>query len=68
MIDRIKWTVAKEFHDQHGNISRLASEAGVDKETIKNFMYTDKGVNLFTLLNICDALGLEVVVRKVKNG
>ena len=67
-MNRIKMIVAKAFHDQHGNISRLAIEAGVDKETIKNFMYTDKGVNLFTLLNICDALGLEVVVRKVKHG
>ena len=64
-MNKIKRTVADAFHDQHGNISRLAIEAGVDKETIKNFMYTDKGVNLFTLLNICDALGLEVVVRKV---
>ena len=67
-MNKIKRTVADAFHDQHGNISRLASEAGVDKETIKNFMYTDKGVNLFTLLNICDALGLEVVVRKVTHG
>ena len=64
-MNKIKRTVADTFHDQHGNISRLAIEAGVDKETIKNFMYTDKGVNLFTLLNICDALGLEVVVQKV---
>ena len=64
-MNKIKRTVADAFHDQHGNISRLAIEAGVDKETIKNFMYTDKGVNLFTLLNICDALGLEVVVQKV---
>ena len=67
-MNKIKRTVADAFHDQHGNISRLAIEAGVDKETIKNFMHTDKGVNLFTLLNICDALGLEVVVRKVKHG
>lgn len=67
-MNKIKRTVADAFHDQHGNIVRLASEAGVDKETIRNFMYTDKGVNLFTLLNICDALGLEVVVRKVKHG
>ena len=64
-MNKIKRTVAEAFHDQHGNISRLAIEAGVDKETIKNFMYTDKGVNLFTLLNICDALGLEVIVQKV---
>lgn len=67
-MNKIKREVAKEFNDQHGNIVRLASEAGVDKETIRNFMYTDKGVNLFTLLKICDALGLEVVVRKVKHG
>ena len=67
-MNKIKRTVADAFHDQHGNISRLAIEAGVDKETIKNFMYTDKGVNLFTLLSICDALGLEVVVRKVTHG
>ena len=67
-MNKIKRTVADAFHDQHGNISRLAIEAGVDKETIKNFLYTDKGVNLFTLLNICDALGLEVVVRKVTHG
>lgn len=64
-MNKIKRTVAEAFHDQHGNIARLASDAGVDKETIKNFMYTDKGVNLFTLLNICDALGLEVIVQKV---
>lgn len=64
-MNKIKRTVADAFHDQHGNISRLAIEAGVDKETIKNFMYTDKGVNLFTLINICDALGLEVIVQKV---
>ena len=64
-MNKIKRTVAEAFHDQHGNISRLAIEAGVDKETIKNFMYTDKGVNLFTLINICDALGLEVIVQKV---
>lgn len=67
-MNKIKMDVAKAFHDQHGNIVRLACEAGVDRETIKNFMYTDKGVNLFTLLNICDALGLEVVVRKVTHG
>ena len=64
-MNKIKRTVAEAFHDQHGNIVRLASEAGVDKKTIKNFMYTDKGVNLLTLLNICDALGLEVIVQKV---
>lgn len=64
-MNKIKREVAKEFNDQHGNIVRLASEAGVDKETIKNFMYTEKGVNLFTLMNICDALGMEVIVRKV---
>lgn len=64
-MNKIKRTVADAFHDQHGNIVLLANEAGVDKETIKNFMYTDKGVNLFTLLNICDALGLEVIVQKV---
>lgn len=34
-MNKIKRTVAEAFHDQHGNIVRLASEAGVDKETIK---------------------------------
>lgn len=64
-MNKIKRTVADAFHDQHGNIVRLASESGVDKGTIRNFMYTDKGVSLFTLINICDALGLEVIVQKV---
>lgn len=63
-MKEIKYAVSTEFWKQHGNMARLSREAGVDRTTLRTFLYTDDGVTLSTLLKICDALGLKLEVKK----
>lgn len=45
---------------------RLGKKTGVSQETIRNTLKQKNSPNLKTLLDICDALGMEVIVKQVK--
>lgn len=67
-MNKLKTEIASEFWKQHGDQTRLSKEAGVNRRTIYAFLYQDVGVNVKTMLKICDALGLEVTIRKGYRG
>ena len=60
----IRQTISIEFWNQHGNVSKLARKAGIDRKTVRRFLFSDDDVTISTYLKMCDALDLELVVRK----
>ena len=67
MIDDIKRIISKEFWNQNWTSYGLAKEARTDRRTLNKFLYEDGDIKLEPLCNICEALGLELVIRKKEN-
>ena len=61
----IKQSISSEFWKQYGNINKFSREAGVDRGTVRSFLYDNEyNPTLATLEKFCETLGLELVVRK----
>lgn len=48
------------------SIEKLGKSTGVSQETIRNTLKEKNSPNLRSLLDICDALGLELIVKTKK--
>ena len=65
-MNQIMQTISSEFWSQYENQkqSKFARDAGIDRKTVHRLLYSDKGIQTDTLQKLCDALGLELIVRK----
>ena len=64
MIENIRFAISKEFWNQNWSTYGLAKEARIDQRALDRFLFEDKTVKLENLCKVCEAMGLELEIRK----
>ena len=63
-MEDVRKMISDEFWSQGWNLHSLSVQSSSNRQSIERFLFDDGEIKLGMLCKICDAMGLEIVIRK----